>query len=269
MTDAALSEPSADAAVFVQSQKLAGLPGVRHAFFTRQGGVSTGLYASLNGGLGSNDDPAAVRENRRRMTAALGLAPDRLAVPWQVHSAEAVVAVGPWSRDEAPHVDAVVTATPGLAVAVTVADCGPILFADPKAGVVAAAHAGWKGAIGGVLEATLARMEELGASRRNVTAALGPCIRQPSYEVGPEFAARFTAADPENARFFAPSDRPGHALFDLGGYVTGRLDAAGVGGVDDLGLDTYSDEARFFSFRRATHRAEPDYGRLIAAIALV
>lgn len=268
MTDAALSEPPTEAAVSVQSRKLAALSGVRHAFFTRQGGVSSGLYASLNGGLGSNDDPDAVQENRRRMTAALGLSPGRLAVPWQVHSAEATIAAAPWARHEAPHVDAVATATPGLAVAVTVADCGPILFADPKSGVVAAAHAGWKGAIGGVLEATLVRMEELGARRKDVTAALGPCIRQPSYEVGPEFAARFTAADPGNARFFVPSGKAGHALFDLGGFVVARLEAAGVGEVDDLGLDTYADEARFFSFRRATHRAEPDYGRLIAAITL-
>jgi purine-nucleoside/S-methyl-5'-thioadenosine phosphorylase / adenosine deaminase len=256
------------AAPHVQSETLASLPGVRHAFFTRRGGVSQGLYASLNGGLGSRDDPEAVRENRRRMTDALGVPAERLVVPWQVHSAEAAVALTPWAREEAPHVDAVVTVTPGLAVGVTVADCGPILFADPKARVVAAAHAGWKGAFGGVIEATLARMEELGADRANVTAALGPCIRQPSYEVGPEFAARFTAADSANARFFGPSSKPGHALFDLGGYVVARLEAAGVGAVDDVGLDTYSDEARFFSFRRATHRGEPDYGRLIAAIAL-
>jgi YfiH family protein len=252
----------------VESAALKTLAGVRHAFFTREGGVSAGLYASLNGGLGSNDDPEAVRENRRRMVAALGVGPGRLAVPWQVHSAEAAVADGAWTRETAPHVDAVVTATPGLAVAVTIADCGPVLFADSGAGVVAAAHAGWKGAFGGVLEATLDRMEALGARRGAVTAALGPCIRQASYEVGPEFAARFTAADPSNARFFAPSERPAHALFDLAGYIVARLEAAGVGNVDDVGVDTYSDEARFFSFRRATHRAESDYGRLIAAIAL-
>ncbi len=257
-----------DAVPIVQSALLGALPGVRHAFFTREGGVSQGLYASLNGGLGSNDDPEAVRENRRRMTAALGVEPGRLAVPWQVHSADSVAAAGPWSRDGAPHVDAVATATRGLAVAVTIADCGPILLADPNAGVVAAAHAGWKGAFSGVLESTLARMEELGASRQAVTAALGPCIRQQSYEVGPEFVARFTTADPANARFFAESPKLGHSLFDLGGYVVARLEAAGVGAVDDLGIDTYADERRFFSFRRATHRGEPDYGRLIAAIAL-
>lgn len=250
------------------SPALSALPGISHAFFTREGGVSTGIYAGLNGGLGSNDDPASVRENRRRMTATLGVEPGRLAVPWQVHSADAVVTDGPWVREESPHVDGVATRTPGLAVAVTIADCCPILFADPKARVVAAAHAGWKGAIGGVIEATLARMEELGARRGDVVAALGPCIRQPSYEVGPEFAGRFTADDTANARFFEPSIRPGHMMFDLGGYVVERLRRASLAAVDDLGLDTYPDEARFFSFRRTTHRGEPDYGRMIAAIAL-
>lgn len=253
----------------VTSPALAALPALSHAFFTRQGGVSTGIYAGLNGGLGSNDDPEAVRENRRRMVATLGLEPGRLAVPWQVHSAEAVTTETPWVREESPHVDGLATATPGLAVAVTIADCCPVLFADPKARVVAAAHAGWKGAIGGVLEATLLRMEELGAKRGDVVAALGPCIRQKSYEVGPDFAGRFTAEDPANARFFEPSARPGHAMFELGGYVVERLRKAGLAAVDDLALDTYSDEARFFSFRRTTHRGEPDYGRMIAAIALI
>jgi len=253
----------------VTSPALAALPGLAHAFFTREGGVSTGIYAGLNGGLGSNDDPEAVKENRRRMTATLGVAPGRLAVPWQVHSAEAVVAEGPWAREASPHVDGLASRTPGLAVAVTIADCCPILFADPNARVVGAAHAGWKGAIGGVIEATLARMEELGAKRGAVVAALGPCIRQQSYEVGPDFSARFTAEDPANARFFEPAGRPGHAMFDLGGYVVGRLERAGLAHVDDLGLDTYGDEARFFSFRRTTHRGEADYGRMIAAIALI
>jgi YfiH family protein len=268
MNDAPESAPMS-AARFVSSPALSLLPGVAHAFFTRRGGASTGIYESLNGGLGSHDDPEAVKENRRRMTAALGVLPGRLAVPWQVHSAEAVATAGPWAREESPHVDGVATRTPGLGVAVTIADCCPILFADPKARIVGAAHAGWKGAIGGVIEATVARMEELGARRADVTAALGPCIRQKSYEVGPEFAARFTAEDPDNARFFEPADRPAYAMFDLAGYVVARLKRAGLGAVDDLGLDTYSDEARFFSFRRTTHRGEPDYGRLIAAIALV
>lgn len=258
-----------DAFPVVESDALKALPGVRHAFFTRQGGVSTGLYAGLNGGLGSNDDPASVLENRRRMAARLGLQPGRLAIPWQVHSAEAVTADSPWERMESPHVDGVATATKGLAAAVTIADCCPVLFADPKARVVGAAHAGWKGAIGGVMEATIVRMETLGARRPDIVAALGPCIRQQSYEVGPEFAARFTAKDVDNARFFAPAVRPGHAMFDLAGYVVARLKRAGLGHVDDVALDTYPDEARFYSFRRTTHRGEPDYGRMIAAIALV
>ena len=258
-----------DALPVVESTALKALSGVAHAFFTRQGGVSTGLYAGLNGGLGSNDDPAAVVENRRRMAARLGLEPGRLAIPWQVHSAEAVAADGPWERMERPHVDGVATATVGLAAAVTIADCCPVLFADPKARVVGAAHAGWKGAIGGVLEATVARMEEFGASKHNIVAALGPCIRQPSYEVGPDFVSRFAAQNSDDARFFAPAFRPGHAMFDLGGYVVARLKRAGLAHVDDVALDTYPDEARFYSFRRATHRGEPDYGRMIAAIALV
>ncbi|WP_020185999.1 peptidoglycan editing factor PgeF [Methylopila sp. 73B] len=252
----------------VQSEALVALPGVRHAFFTRQGGVSTGVLSSLNGGLGAKDDPANVHENRRRMAATLGLDAGRIALPWQVHSADVAVATAPWTRETAPHVDAVVVTIPGLAAGVTIADCGPILFADAEARVVAAAHAGWQGAFKGVAEATLARMEKLGARRERVVAALGPCIRQASYEVGPEFAARFAAVDAENARFFAPSGKPGHALFDLGGYVVARLKAAGVGTVEDLGLDTYADEERFFSYRRMTHRGEDDYGRLVAAIAL-
>ena len=252
-----------------ESPALRALPGIAHAFFTRQGGVSTGIYAGLNGGLGSNDEPEAVIENRRRMTAHLGLKPGTLVLPWQIHSAEAVIADAAWDRMAAPHVDGVATKAIGIAAGVTTADCCPILFADPQARVVAAAHAGWKGAIGGVIEATIARMEELGATRSGITAALGPCIRQKSYEVGPEFAARFTADDQENARWFAPGDRPGHAWFDLGGYVVARLRRAGLAEVDDLGLDTYPDEERFFSFRRTTHRSEPDYGRMIAAITLV
>ena len=261
--------PRAGPLPVVESAALTGLPGVAHAFFTREGGVSEGIYRGLNGGLGSNDSREAVIENRRRMTAHLGLPEGRLALPWQVHSAEATVATEPWPREAAPKLDAVVTATPGLAAAIMVADCCPILFADSTARVVAAAHAGWKGAIGGVIEATLVKMEVLGAARENVVAALGPCIRQASYEVGPEFAARFTAEDGANARYFAPGDKPGHSWFDLAGYVVARLKTAGVGTVDDVGLDTYPDEARFYSYRRTTHRAEPDYGRQIAAIALI
>lgn len=252
----------------IEAPSLAALPGIRHAFFTRQGGVSTGLYASLNGGMGSNDDPAAVAENRARMAGAIGVAPDRLLACWQVHSADAVLGIEPWTREDAPKADAIVTATPGIGAAVSIADCGPVLFADPDARVVAAAHAGWKGAIGGVLAATLDLMEQQGARRENVRAVIGPLIRQASYEVGEDFVARFLAEDKAFARFFAPADRPHHALFDLPGFIRLRLTQAGIRHVEDLGLDTYPDEARFYSFRRATHRREADYGRLIAAIAL-
>ena len=252
----------------ILAPSLAALPGIRHAFFTRQGGVSTGLYASLNGGMGSNDDPATVAQNRARMAGAIGVAPERLLACWQVHSADAVLGTDPWTREDAPKGDAIVTATPGIGAAVSIADCGPVLFADPDARVVAAAHAGWKGAIGGVLAATIDLMEKQGARRENVRAVIGPLIRQASYEVGEDFVARFLAEDKAFARFFAPADRPHHALFDLPGFIRLRLTQAGIRHVEDLGLDTYPDEARFYSFRRATHRKEADYGRLIAAIAL-
>jgi YfiH family protein len=250
----------------VQSPALGALPGIRHAFFTRQGGVSTGIYASLNGGLGSNDDPANVTENRRRMAQALGT--NALASCYQIHSADVVVAETPWTREQAPRADAIVCKTPKLAIGVSIADCGPVLFADREARVVGCAHSGWKGAFTGVLEATLAKMEMLGAKRERIVAAIGPLIRQDSYEVGPEFVTRFHDADHKNIRFFAPSNREHHSLFDLPGYIAMRLKKAGVGEIDDLCLDTYSDEERFFSYRRATHKGEPDYGRLVAAIAL-
>jgi YfiH family protein len=246
---------------------LAALPGIRHAFFTREGGVSDGIYASLNGGQGSDDDPARVRENRARMANALGVAPDRFITAYQIHSPDVIVAEEPWTHETRPRADAIVTRVEGLGIGVSTADCGPVLFADAQARVIGAAHAGWKGALTGVLEATIETMERLGAERTRMVAALGPMIRQPSYEVGPEFVARFRAADADNERFFAPSAREGHAMFDLAGYITARLDRAGVNRVEDLALCTYAD-ARFFSYRRATHRADPDYGRHINAIAL-
>jgi polyphenol oxidase len=244
------------------------LPGLRHAFFTRRGGVSTGVYDSLNGGVGSRDAPEAVAENRARMATALGVAPDRLVVPYQVHSAEAATISAPWAADARPRCDALVTATPGLALAVTGADCGMILFADAEARVIGAAHAGWKGALGGVVEATVAAMARLGAAPARIHAALGPCIAQASYEVGPEFVSAFDAADASSARFFIASVNPGRSMFDLHGYIGERAARAGVGDFVDSGLDTYADEARFFSYRRTTHRREPDYGRLVSAIAL-
>jgi YfiH family protein len=255
------------AAEFLSAETLAA-PGLAHAFFTRRGGVSTGLYASLNGGVGSRDEPGAVSDNRARMAAALRIPPDRLAIPYQVHSPDAATIAAPFAPQARPRCDALVTATPGLGLGVTGADCGMILFADRKAGVVAAAHAGWKGARDGVIEATVAAMTRLGARPEGVCAALGPCIAQSSYEVGPEFVAAFAAADADSARFFARSADPTRAMFDLPGYVAERARRAGVARFQDLGLDTYADEARFFSYRRATHRKEPDYGRLVAAIAL-
>jgi YfiH family protein len=252
----------------LQAPLLSMLPGVRHGFFTRAGGVSDGLYDSLNGGLGSDDAPARVAENRARMAAALGVAPDRLITAYQIHSPDVVVATEPWTRAQAPRADAVVTAVRGLAVGITTADCGPLLLADPQAGVVAAAHAGWRGALAGVVEAAVAAMERLGAVRTRMVAAVGPMIRQPCYEVGSDLMERFAAVDPTNGRFFAPAARDGHAMFDLAGYIASRLKDAGVGRIEDLGHCTYADPARFFSYRRSTHRAEADYGRHVNAIAL-
>ena len=241
--------------------------GVRHAFFTRDGGVSSGVYASLNGGTGSRDDPQNVRENRARMAATLGASPEHLLIPYQVHSADALIVTEPW-RGERPRCDGIVTNVRGLALGVTGADCGMLLFSDPKAGVVAAAHAGWKGALTGVFEASVAQMERLGAHRHDIAVALGPTIAGKSYEVGPEFEARFLATDSDYKCFFRRSDREGHAWFDLPAFIALRAHEANVGGFEDLALDTYADEARFYSYRRMTHRGEPDYGRLIAAIAL-
>ncbi|MFN3481505.1 MAG: peptidoglycan editing factor PgeF [Rhabdaerophilum calidifontis] len=242
--------------------------GFRHAFFTREGGVSRGLYRGLNGGLGSDDDPADVAENRARMAAHLGVGPERLLSLYQIHSALAVPVVAPWDSASRPRADAMVTERPGLAIGVGTADCGPVLFADPEARVIGAAHAGWKGALGGVLEATLDGMEALGARRARILAALGPMLSQAHYEVGPEFEARFRAEDPANARFFREGARPGHPHFDLPGYLRARLEHAGIAAIDDLAHCTYSDETRFYSYRRKTHRGEADYGRHIAAIVL-
>jgi len=249
------------------STLLSPVPRLRHAFFTREGGVSTGLYASLNGGVGSNDDPAHVAENRRRMAEHLGVAPSHFLSLYQVHSPDVVIATKPWAADARPHADATVTNVPGLAIGATAADCGPVLFVDPSARVIGSAHAGWKGAFGGVLENTIAAMETLGAARASIVAAIGPLIRQPSYEVGAEFVARFTEADAANARFFVPSARADHSMFDLAGYIRLRLERAGLQAIDDTGIDTYPDE-RLFSYRRSVHRKEPDYGRNIHAIVL-
>lgn len=242
--------------------------GLAHGFFTREGGVSGGIYASLNCGLGSQDDREHVLVNRGRVAAALSVAADALASPYQVHGTTVVVIDAPLPAGERPRADALVTRTPGIAVAVGTADCGPVLFADPAARVVAAAHAGWRGALDGVLEATVATMVALGARQERILAALGPTISQPSYEVGDDFAARFALADPSHRRFFVPGARPGHQFFDLPTFIRARLERLRLGAVSDLALCTYRDPQRFFSYRRSTHRSEPDYGRMLSAIAL-
>jgi YfiH family protein len=245
------------------------LDGIRHAFFTRQGGVSGGCYASLNGGLGSDDSAEDVAENRSRMAAALAVEPDRLLTAYQIHSPNVVIAETPWGAAERPRADGIVTRVPALAIGVSTADCGPVLLADPQARVIGAAHAGWRGALTGIIEATVASMERLGAARAHIRAALGPMIRQRNYEVGSDLMARFSAEDPGSEAFFAPGKRDGHAMFDLGGYAARRLAQAGVEQIEDVGLCTYADPSLFFSYRRMTHRAEGDYGRHVNAIALV
>lgn len=241
---------------------------VRHGFFGREGGVSTGIYASLNCGWGSSDTRANVIENRTRAARALGIEGDRLLSLYQIHSPDVVVVEDPWLPGDGPQADGMVTTRPGIALGVLTADCAPVLFADPEAGVVGTAHAGWKGALSGVLEATVDTMLTMGAARQRIAAALGPCIRQPSYEVGPEFTDRFVADDAANRRFFRPSGRDGHSLFDLAGYVLGRLDALDLGTVEDTGGDTCAEDRLYFSYRRATKRGDPDYGRAVSAIAL-
>jgi hypothetical protein len=237
-----------------------------HGFLGRRGGVSTGVLAGLNVGLGSGDDRDAIAANRARASAAV-MPGAQIVTVHQVHSAAAVVATAPWPDDARPHADALVTDRPGLLLGILTADCTPVLFADEQAGVVGAAHAGWKGAIGGVLAATVGAMEGLGAQRERIVAAIGPTIAQPSYEVDDAFRARFLDADPGNERFFKEG-RAGHAWFDLEGYNLAALAAAGLGRVEALGLDTYADADRFYSFRRATHRGEADYGRQISMIGL-
>jgi polyphenol oxidase len=244
------------------------LPGIRHAFFTREGGVSGGLYASLNGGQGSSDQPEAVVENRARMAAHLGVAEERLLSVYQIHSPDVAIVKAAWKREDRPKADAMVTNLPGFALGVSSADCGPLLFADPKARVIGAAHSGWKGAIGGVLEATVSAMEALGARRRYIRAALGMTISRAAYEVGPEFVARFIEEKAADARYFSPGAETGKSMFDLPAFIVDRLSALGLAQVEDLSLCTFADENRFFSYRRTTHRKEPDYGRHISAIVL-
>ena len=255
-------------AQFIEAPDLSSRPGIRHAFFTRTGGVSEGVYASLNGGLGSKDDPDRVADNRGRMCAQLGLPPDRMVSLYQVHSADVVTVEAPFPLSERPKADGMVTRVPGLALGIATADCGPILFADQQGRVVGAAHAGWKGALTGVIGATVAAMEALGARRDRIVAVLGPTISQRAYEVGPDFVERFQADAPGMDRFLGAGSRAGHAQFDLPGFILARLGEAGIGAASSLGLCTYADPDRFYSYRRNTHHREPDYGRLISAIAL-
>jgi polyphenol oxidase len=245
------------------------LPGVRHGFFTRQGGVSEGIFASLNCGFGSSDEAAKVAENRARAMSVLGLAGDRLSTCYQVHSAEVVVVDSPWPREQRPRADAIVTRMPEIALGILTADCAPVLFADAEARIIGAAHAGWRGALSGVLEATVDAMKKLGATPHRMHAAIGPCIGRDSYEVGPEFPAPFMAENAENAAFFRAAPRSGHFLFDLAGYVAARLQRIGLARIETIGGDTAGEAERFFSYRRSCHRKELDYGRELSAITLM
>jgi len=247
--------------------KARALDGVPHGFLGREGGVSTGILAGLNVGLGSNDDREAIAENRRRAVAAV-LPGAALVTVHQVHSAGAVIVSEPFADAARPHADALVTDRPGLLLGILTADCVPVLLADVAGGVVGAAHAGWKGALHGVTDATIEAMEKLGARRERISAATGPCIARASYEVDDAFVRRFEEADPANERFFLFAGKAGHQQFDIEAYVAARLAAAGVGRVETLGLDTYAHADRFFSYRRATHRGEPDYGREISLVGL-
>lgn len=253
--------------MFITSRELAGEAGIRHAFFTREGGASGGIYGSLNGGLGSNDEPAAIAENRARMARHLKVEPTHLVSLYQVHSPDVEVVTGPWAG-ERPKADAMVTVSQNVALGVSSADCGPILFADGEARVIGAAHSGWKGAFSGVVGSTVTAMEKLGARRERILAVLGPTISARAYEVGPEFIERFKAENRTYARFFTASERAAHAMFDLPAFIALKAQEAGIGRFVDMGLCTYADETRFFSYRRTTHRGESDYGRLISAIAL-
>jgi YfiH family protein len=240
--------------------------GIRHGYFTRLGGVSEGIYQGLNIGTGSSDDQTLVAENRRRVAEWMGVAPSHFLTAHQFHSPDVIVAREPFAGPR-PKADAIVTDRVGIAVGASTADCGPVLFADAQARIIGAAHAGWKGAFTGVLENTIAAMEGLGARRESIVAVLGPSIGPKNYEVGPEFVARFNVADAANARYFTPSAKPGHSMFDLNLYTVDRLAKAGVQ-AQGLRRCTYAEEDLFYSYRRGTHRGEPDYGRQVSAICL-
>ena len=254
--------------VVLTSPLLANLSGIRHGFFTRQGGVSNGIYAALNCGLGSGDDRELVTVNRDRVAGHLGADVGQVVTVHQCHGTHAMIVDRPFGAGPLPKADAVVTRTPGIVVAALAADCTPVLFADAKAKVVAAAHAGWRGAVTGILESTIIAMEGLGANRQDIHASIGPCIHQPNYEVGPEFQAQFLAATPDNARFFTVPPHKTRAHFDLPGFVAYQLSAARIGNITHSSHCTYAHPELFFSYRRATHLSEPDYGRQISAIVV-
>jgi YfiH family protein len=252
----------------IEATSLKGLARIRHGFFTREGGVSHGLYASLNCGPGSDDEAGNVAQNRARVARHLGSQLEHVVTLYQVHSATALCVAEPVDAAYRPKADAIVTRTPGLAIGVLTADCAPVLFADAGTGVIGAAHAGWRGAVAGVLEATISEMERQGARRANIRTAIGPAINQDSYEVGPEFEAELLQSCANNARFFARVHPHARAHFDLPGYVESRLAAAQIGAVERCTLCTYQNESLFFSFRRSQHRNESDYGRQISAIVV-
>jgi YfiH family protein len=241
---------------------------IRHAFFTREGGVSEGMFASLNCGFGSGDGPDNVARNRAIAMDRLGLAENRLVTCHQIHSAKILKVETPWRREDSPRADGMVTSVPGIALGVLAADCAPILFADPQAGIIGAAHGGWRGALDGVAEAAITAMVDEGAQANRIRAAIGPCIGRESYEVGPEFPPRFAAIDGDSGAFFVPAARPGHFRFDLGGYIEHRLGRLGLAAIERAPHDTVADPERFFSYRRACLTGERDYGRALAAIVL-
>lgn len=251
----------------IEAPALASIKYVRHGFFTREGGVSSGLYQSLNCGYGSDDEAANVTENRRRVRDALDVTAESLITPYQVHGTHVVVVTQPWSHDAAPKADGLATGVPGIALGILTADCAPILFADRDAGVIGACHAGWRGTLDGIVEATLAAMDGLGAQRANIRAAIGPCIAQNSYQVGPEFRDRFRAADDGNDKFFKADDECCYR-FDLAGFVLERLNRAGIADSSWIGLDTCTEDKRLFSFRRSTQKGEADFGRGLSVITL-
>jgi YfiH family protein len=252
----------------VSASSLSAVDGVSHGFFTRQGGVSSGIYASLNCGPGSRDAAANVTENRARVAELLGAEPSRLLTLFQKHSADAVVADKPWKDGKMPEADAIVTSKLGLAIGILTADCAPVLLCDGEARVIGAAHAGWRGALSGIVEATVKAMGKLGAKPGRITAVIGPTISQKAYEVGADFVEQFLAREPESSAFFITDEFSGEPHFDLPGYVGERLARAGVGSIADLGLCTYCEETRLFSYRRSQHHGEDDYGRQISAILL-